>query len=175
MPGAGDAAKFGHDAGADVQDVGGTLGHVAAQVVQHFGDGRTGFPDGPLCRRAGVDELARGFQEHGVFGHEAVASRTALPSPEALSARPLSSSWTACAAAFKPATASSGLTSAANRSPDGGSLTGLGIWRTEPMMRPGLTPLLLGNSALNPLFLLVGSGPPATAPGARKLAYKIPL
>ena len=44
-----DAAEFGHDAGADIQDVGGALGHVAAQVVQHFGDGRAGFPDGPLC------------------------------------------------------------------------------------------------------------------------------
>ncbi len=38
MPGAGDAAKFRDDPGADVQDVGGAFSHVAAQVVQHFRD-----------------------------------------------------------------------------------------------------------------------------------------
>ena len=70
----------------------------------------------------------------------AVASRTALPSPLTVSARALSSSWTAFAAAFSAAVASSAVTPAGSCSPAGGSLIGLGICRTVPMMRPGLTP-----------------------------------
>ncbi len=75
----GDAAQLGDDAGADVQDVGGAFGHVAAQVVQHFRDGSTGFPDGPLAGGAAADQLGGGFQKHGVRRHQCCCLQDCLP------------------------------------------------------------------------------------------------
>ena len=138
--GRGDAAQFGHDPGADIQDVRGALGHVAAQVVEHFRDRGAGFPDGALAGGPRAISLAAPLISMVSLAISAVASRTALPSPVACSARALSSSWTACAAAFSAAVASSAVAPAASCSPAGGSLIGLGICRTVPMMRPGLTP-----------------------------------
>ncbi len=64
------AAQFGHDTGPHVQDVRGALGHVAAQVVQHFRDGRACLPDGALAGRSAADQLGRGLEQHRVGGHE---------------------------------------------------------------------------------------------------------
>ncbi|BAS12686.1 hypothetical protein AHiyo8_09890 [Arthrobacter sp. Hiyo8] len=80
------------------------------------------------------------FRSMASLAIRAVASRTVLPSSRAREARSLSSSWTASAAAFRPAMASAGSVPAGRALLVAGSANGSGMCLTVAMTRPGLTP-----------------------------------
>ena len=76
------AAQLGDDAGADIAHVGGTLGHVPAETLEHAGDLVTGLPDGARRRlAAGGDEALRGLGEGGIRGHLRGGLEDLLPVP----------------------------------------------------------------------------------------------
>lgn len=83
------AAQLGDDAGTHVTHVGGTLGHIAAEPLEHSGDLVAGLPDGPLRGLAsGEDEALRGLGQRGIRRHLGGGLEDLLPLPRGTPCEP---------------------------------------------------------------------------------------
>jgi hypothetical protein len=108
--------------------------------VQHFRDRGAGLPDGALAGGAAGNQLGRALDQHGVLGHQRRGFQDSLAITGGMGGTRLQFIVHGLGCGLQGCGGFLGVVPAASCSPAGGSLMGLGICRTVPMMRPGLTP-----------------------------------